>query len=412
MQLGLLGIFDAGPFERPGGGVDTERVVQELAARAARVPTLRARILWPRPGRGRPLRVDDPAFQPLRHLRVVVPADPADLGTWAAGRATRPLEPDRPLWRGEVADLGDGRFAVLVVLSHLLADGPAGVAVLGRLLDVLPGPDPATPGAVTGPAGPVGWRPTAPRRSGLRDLGAAMRTFAGPEPATSLPRDIGPDRRLGVVRVPLPWLREVAHREGVTVNDLLLTAVAGGFRRLLAGRGEPVAGLTLRCTVPAAAGRPGRQVTGMLVVPLPVGEPPARCLALVHAETTEGKARLAAGGRDLAALHLPFPLARPLLRRLRRFGSRRITAAVADVVGPREPLELAGARLLEAVPIAPLAALVPLSLAALSYADVLVVSVNADAAIKDLGAFTDGMAASFTERLGRPLPGPPPTSRR
>jgi len=72
-----------------------------------------------------------------------------------------------------------------------------------------------------------------------------------------------------------------------------------------------------------------------------------------------------------------------------------MTLAVTDVPGPRTPLWLAGARLLSAVPIAPLSTGVSLSVAALSYTDELTVSINADGAITDLDVLTDGVADTF-----------------
>jgi WS/DGAT/MGAT family acyltransferase len=230
----------------------------------------------------------------------------------------------------------------------------------------------------------------------LRQFRAAGREFAGPEPATSLSRRVGPDRTLGIVRQPLQQLQRTGHGLGVTVNDLLLAAVTGGLRQLLTARGDSTAELVLRASVPAATGRADHQVMNMLVVGLPVGEPdPLRRLTAIHHATAESKARLRAIGGDLTDLRLPTPVVRRVRRWARRFGSRHITLAVTDVPGPRAPLWLAGARLLHAVPIAPLSTGVPLSIAALSYTSELTVTINADAAITDLDVLTDGVAEAF-----------------
>ncbi len=94
-------------------------------------------------------------------------------------------------------------------------------------------------------------------------------------------------------------------------------------------------------------------------------------------------------------VHLPIPLARVGMSWLRRFGGTRVTLFVTDVPGPTTPLWLAGARLLEAVPVAPLVQHVALGVAALSYAGELVVSVHADGAVTDLDVMTDAMTVSF-----------------
>jgi len=67
--------------------------------------------------------------------------------------------------------------------------------------------------------------------------------------------------------------------------------------------------------------------------------------------------------------------------------------------------------MLEAVPVAPLVPLVPISVAALSYGGSLAVAVNADAAVADLDLVAAGMQRSFSRyrelaALGEHLPMP------
>jgi diacylglycerol O-acyltransferase / wax synthase len=72
-------------------------------------------------------------------------------------------------------------------------------------------------------------------------------------------------------------------------------------------------------------------------------------------------------------------------------------------------LWLGGARMLDAVPIAPLTADVPVGVAALSYAGTLAVSVNVDAALTDVDVLAHGIERGFTElgvRAGRWRPHP------
>jgi WS/DGAT/MGAT family acyltransferase len=419
-QIGLLGLFDAGPHLRPDGTIDVAPIRDELVARARCVPALGRRVVWTRVGEGRPAWARDPAFDPARHITVTTVPAGADLAHWAANRVTRPLAMDRPLWCTEILDgLPDGRFGLVVVLHHVAADGRGGVAIAGSLLDPRPDARPTPSSVDTAPSLPshrglllerlhdlraalrTARPPVAERlrrfRRGMGQAREEMAAFRTPEPVTSLPRRIGPSRRMVVVRQSLADVRGTGHSLDVTVNDLVLAAVTGGLRELLSGRGELVDGLVLRTTVPAATGRPG-QVVGMLVVGLPVGEPdPLRRLARISRATTAGKTRMRAAGDVTDALHLPVFLARALVRRGRRFGSRRITLSVTDVPGPPAPLWLAGARLLTAVPIAPLVPLVPLSAAALSYSGELAVSVNADAEVDDLDVLAAGVERSFAE---------------
>jgi WS/DGAT/MGAT family acyltransferase len=418
-QIALLGIFDGSPFLQPDGTLDVPRIRRELVLRAGHVEALARRVVWTRVGEGMPVWASDPSFDPERHVEAGTLPPGADLADWAANRMLRPLPMDRPMWRAEVVDgLPDGHFALIVVVHHVVADGLAGVALASSLLD--PAPDTA-PAAVPPPAVPPlpshrdlrrargreilaalrrGWPPRIPdlRRlrqllRQLRDASTDLRTRTS---ETSLPRQVGPRRRLVVVRQPLDDLKQTGHALGVTVNDLLLAAVTGGLRRLLSARGEDVDRLVLRTSVPAATGA-GHQASGIMLVDLPVAEPdPLRRVAAIRAATARSKQRLYSGAGDVTeVVHLAIPLARLGMRWLRRFGGTRVNLFVTDVPGPSSPLWLAGARLLEAVPVAPLVQHVGLGVAALSYAGELTVSVLADGSVTDLHLLADGVAESF-----------------
>jgi len=110
------------------------------------------------------------------------------------------------------------------------------------------------------------------------------------------------------------------------------------------------------------------------------------------------KARIRGGGGDVTeVLHLPGPLAQLAVRWMRRAAHKHINLFVTNVPGPPEPLWLAGARLLDAVPVAPLTADVPIGVAALSYANTLAVSVNADSAITDVDVLVRGIERGFVD---------------
>ena len=76
---------------------------------------------------------------------------------------------------------------------------------------------------------------------------------------------------------------------------MVLAAVAGGLRQLLASRGEDVQELTLRTMVPISLhqeqpGQASGNQDGWMIVPLPLGESdPVRRLNLIAAETAERK---------------------------------------------------------------------------------------------------------------------------
>lgn len=413
-QIAMIGELDAAPLLDSSGRLDVARVRTELARRAARVPALARRILWTRFGEGPPAWMVDPRFDPAGHIESSTLPPGTGFAAWCADRVLRPLDPDRPPWRAEIVDgLPGGRFGLLVVMHHVLADGLTGVTIAGRLLD-------GSPDAVTGPARAEPATPPPShrtlvrdaRRNRLRAVGRALRNLprlpaavrravrqfrdaAGDlratAPRTCLPRRVGPGRRLAVVRFPLADLRAAGHALGATVNDILLAATATGLRELFLARGEPVDGLTLRASMPVGAG--SGQPEGMLLLGLPLDEPdPRRRLAAIVATTTELKTRLRTGGGDVFdVLHLPAPLARLAVRWMRGRAARYINLFVTNVPGPPRPLWLAGARLLDTVPVAPLAAGVPVSVAALSYAGTLAVAVNVDAQVSDPDVLAAGI---------------------
>jgi WS/DGAT/MGAT family acyltransferase len=337
-----------------------------------------------------------------------------DLLSWSADRIVQRLDRGNPMWRVDVVPLPDGEFALLFVAHHVLADGRTGAAILRRLLD-------APAGASVSFEPPPSTRPPSPaaaRRSRWRRLRDAVGDLRRRAPRTSLYRTVGLHRRLAVVTADLADLRAAETATGATVNDVLLAAVTAGLRAFLASRGDPVDRLTLRASMPVSSGAAG-QPEGMLLVSLPVNEPSGRRrLAAITASTTALKGRLREGGGNVFdVLHLPTPLARAAVLSMRRIARHSVNLFVTNVPGPTVPLSLAGARLLAAVPVAPLAGEVPLGIAALSYAGRLQVAINADAGIGDLSVLRDAMTTEFAvlaamARTGAPSWGTPETHLR
>jgi hypothetical protein len=148
----------------------------------------------------------------------------------------------------------------------------------------------------------------------------------------------------------------------------------------------------------------GNQV-GLMIAPLPVGEPdPTQRLQHITRATTEHKHRpeLGASLRPVGSL--------TILRALNRYSrhQRLVDLFVTNVPGPKRPLYLLGARLLEAFPVVQVAGNVPLSVAALSYDRQLTIGIQSDPdGCPDLDVFADGLRRSL-EELGAatpPLPG-------
>jgi WS/DGAT/MGAT family acyltransferase len=393
-DIGVIAVLDGTPLYDAAGRLRIEMVRDAIARRLHLVPRLRQVLYRPMWGLGRPLWVDVQTFDIARHVRVQ--PLPAGSGEEQLVRAcerlhARRLDQSRPLWElWLLPGLLAGRVGMFMKIHHAIADGVAGTALIGALL----GPEPER----DGPPPPWTPRPVPTRRKLLVDnvvrhgtalstslvhLAHPMRTwrrlslgwrefrevFGDPAPRTSLNRPIGSVRRFGVCRSRLDLAKDVAHAASATVNDLVLAAIAGGLRELLQSRGEPVDSLVLRAMVPVSLrhgpSAPQGNLDGGMVVPVPVGEPETgRRLRLIAAATARCKTRVM---RPPETGFLASAIVRKgMLRMMRR--QRLANVYVTNVPGPRVPLHLGGARLLEMFPVVPLSGNLTLGVGVLSYA--------------------------------------------
>ena len=172
MQAGAVLMLDAGP------DFDLAAAKATLAARITAVPRLRQRLVRAPLGCGRPIWVDDRAFDIEAHVRSVPcqpPGDEAALLELVTAIATRPLPWSRPLWSATfVTGLASGRVALIVVFHHVLADGIGGLAVLASLVD-------SAPGAASAPLPRPASLPAPARFPGQpRPAGSSPGTRSGP----------------------------------------------------------------------------------------------------------------------------------------------------------------------------------------------------------------------------------------
>jgi diacylglycerol O-acyltransferase / wax synthase len=440
-DIGVVAVLDGAGLFDGAGRLRINRVRDRIAGRLDLAPRLRQVVYRPPPGLGRPLWVDAPSFNIADHIHVhplPTPAGETELLQACEELRRRSLDPSRPLWQlWLLPGLPDGQVGMFIKLHHAIADGVAGVALLGNLLDHAA--DAAPPAAP-----PWTPRPAPAARDLLLDnlrryadalarstshlnhpagaTGRVRRTWGSVRelltepraPRTSLNRPIGATRRIAVVHCHLDAVHEAAHHADASVNDAVLAAVAGGLRDLLQSRRENVTGLVLHAMVPVALHDPSLGPAqgnryGVMVVSLPIGEPNAtRRLQTIAAQTTRRKHQpRRPWGTGL--------LGSPLVQRLAiRLADRQhfINIHVANVPGPATPLYLAGARLTEAFPVTPLSGNVTLGVGVLSYTDQLNISVIADRdACPDLPTFTTGLTNCLSELTGATVAGTPASIR-
>jgi diacylglycerol O-acyltransferase / wax synthase len=423
-HIGALAILDGRRLLDADGRVMIERAREHIKRRLHFVPRFRQLLCSPSVGLGWPLWVDDPSFDVGEHVGVFPVASPggdAEVLLACETLRRRPLERSRALWEmWFLPGLPDGRVGFFMKLHHAIADGVAGVATLSAFVDAEPEPPEITPPPWT-PARMPSTRellvdnlrrrlgsvertlsaladPVGTFRRVQRSGPALREMFAeGRAPRTSINRRIGSDRRLVIIRSNLDLAKEIAHAHHAKVNDVLLTAVARGYRALLLGRGERVADLVLRAFVPVSLHQeqPGQargNVDAGMVIPLPIDEPnDVRLLERIAAESTERKKKSRPPAGDIFRSVL---LQRAFLRFMPH--QRLMNAYVADVPGPPMSLYFAGAPIHEVFPLVPITANISIGVGALSYADQFNITVVADRDLcTDVDVLVDGVNHSM-----------------
>ncbi len=190
---------------------------------------------------------------------------------------------------------------------------------------------------------------------------------------TSLNRPVGPRRRLDVIAVDLAAIRDLGHAHGGTVNDVLLAAVAGALRTLLAVRGEQLSQVTI--TVPVAARQAARGgELGNQIGIMPVTVPAAGDLGARVSRTAEITRERTSGARGAsAALFVPafLLLARTGVLSWFTNHQRVVQTFVTNLRGPADPLTFGGAAVRAIIPIPSTTGNVTVTFAASSYAGTL-----------------------------------------
>jgi diacylglycerol O-acyltransferase len=207
-------------------------------------------------------------------------------------------------------------------------------------------------------------------------------------PRTSFNRALTPNRWFAMTSLPLEEVKAVRLAFDVTVNDVVLALCAGAVRRYLDERGELpdrplLAGVPVSAGAPPAGpeGRPGR-LSGNKVSNLftslrtDIADPVAR-LRAIHDVTQAAKEVQDALGADLlidwSEVTPPriFSAWMRLYSRLRLADRHRppINLVISNVPGPRQPLHIAGGRLLDIYSMGPILEGIGLNVTVWSYVD-------------------------------------------
>jgi WS/DGAT/MGAT family acyltransferase len=426
-----------------------EDFLDHIRGRLHLVPRYRQKLAVPPAGSGRPLWVDDSSFNleyHVRHSALPAPGSEAQLLEMAARIASNPLDRTKPLWEfwlveGVEPAAGSRveRFAMLAKNHHALVDGVSGIGLATVLLDFgptparletdglrpwQPQPEPSAldlllagvrdaVGSAAGLATHALSAASQPSRSleVLRDAaeGVGELVWAGlnPAPATPLNVTIGPHRRYRVVRQELADYKAVKNSLGGTVNDVVLTVVAGALGNWLRSRGITTDGLEMRALVPVSVRSEGQRGTlgNRLTVmrgPLPVyiQDPVARLPVVSRAMDDLKRSKQAVGASTLVAVNDIAPPAVLAQASRLQFSTRLFNLLVTNIPGPQVPLYILGRELQDLFPLAFLPQGHALAVAIMSYNGRVEYGLLGDFdALPDIDVIADSIDESLAELL-------------
>jgi diacylglycerol O-acyltransferase len=439
MHIGSVSIF-----EGPAPAHDEVRAT--MLDRLHLVPRYRQRVQAVPFQIGRPVWVDAVDFDLDYHLRrtaVASPAGEAELRALAGRLFSQRLDRTKPLWELWVVEgLDDGGWAVISKIHHCLVDGVSAAELMATLFDLTPetpaygggewSPREVTSGEVardairtmaTEPIEQLRAIRHAVRRplelgreiwtvaSGVRSMSSAVKR----QRDNGLTGAIGAHRVLAWAHAPLADVKAArALAPGATVNDVVLAAVANGFRELLLERGTEPDEHGVRTLVPvsvrtkrddgAAAGDGtfNNKVSAMFAA-LPVGtvDPVARLEAVRDQLGSLKRSNQAVAAEALTALSALAPtsllaLGARVAMRMGPAAPTPIETVTTNVPGPQVPLYCAGRRMLRTYPFVPVAAPLRTSIGIFSYDGEVTFTVTGD---RDTAPDVDVIARGTAEAL-------------
>jgi WS/DGAT/MGAT family acyltransferase len=426
--------FEAGPLAKSGGGIDIDAIRRAIEACLPQVPRYRQRLKWI-PIEDHPVWVDDAEFNldyHLRHTSLPHPGSPAQLDRLVARIHAQRLDRNRPLWECWVAEgLGGGRFALLVKAHHCLIPAPG----YRDLLQVLLSPNPdereseverftprPPPSSLELARDELLRRIWLPQRAARRfarfaresrdlrhelsrraDAVAQLAGFQLRRPKRSpFSAPAGPHRRFEHRALSLATAQDVHRALGGSVNDVILSVIAGAVHRFLRHRLMSPSTLDFRLSLPVRRddGRERAAAFAQWTIDLPIWErDPLRRFARIREQTRAH------------AVAAPVLGARTLFAVAEWSGSQVLSAAARElallppadveltyVPGAERSLYLRGAKLTRGYGCAPLRPDNALAIAVFSCEGQLCFGLNADFdALPDLSRFGEALEESLEE---------------
>jgi diacylglycerol O-acyltransferase len=425
---------------------DADRLLAKIEQTVAAIPRLRQRVVEDPLGVAPPRWQTDARFELGYHLRRAgAPGkgslrDVLDLAEPAAMQA---FDRHRPLWEMTLVDgLEGGRAAVILKIHHAMSDGVGLVRMTAGLVERSPEPDPEAasrppraPDPVPEPWSPIDETVEAVRYQAARRIeqgrsaaaavvqglgrlvrgprgaiqdAAELATSAGrllapaSEPMSPLMRERSLGLRLHTFVRPLESLKGAGKSVDGTVNDAFVAGIAGGLHFYHAEHGCRVEELRMSMPINLRHGAKARHAGNQFApvrFPVPVGiaDPRAR-MAEIRRRVGAERAEPSLPALDVIAGALN---RLPAAATTSAFGRmlKTVDFVTSNVPGPRFPVYVAGARILEMIPFGPPAGAAT-NISLFSYDGRAQVGVNSDhAAVPDATAFSACLERGMDEVL-------------
>ncbi len=334
-HIGGVSIYDQSTA--PGGKVRFKQILALLESRLHLSPIFRRKLVEVPMGVDRPYWVDDPDFDleyHVRHIALPKPGDWRQLCILVSRLHSQPLSRVRPLWEmyiieglDNVEDLPTNCFGLLMKVHHSAMDGATGAQFMNVIHDLQPEatehevPIEEWSGEKVSSAKLLGkayinafkkpgdtWKLTKQIIPAMRRISASRKaeefTPLDDKQKTRFQGKISRHRVVDARKFDFDEIRAIKNSvEGATINDVMLSIVAGGLRYYLQDKGElPEQTLVTGCPIDVrteeerAAG--GNMVGFMnLALHTEIEDPAARLTAIHEASVGAKKYAQALGPR-------------------------------------------------------------------------------------------------------------------
>jgi HAD superfamily hydrolase (TIGR01490 family) len=432
VNVSLLELLDPAP--------EWDRLLAAHEWASRMVPRMRQRVVEPALALGTPTWVTDADFDLYRHVhraRLPAPGSMRQLLDLVQEFAAEPFDRDRPLWASLfVEGLDGGRAGLAIKSHHSVTDGLGAVQLMIRLHSRTAEHDPDRPEPPVPPpaeasrsgllAGQVADAVRATPMTALRQGAALLDALTRPVESASrvagqatsavrfashnaaslagseLLATRGGGWQFDIVEVPLAELKAGAKAAGGSLNDGLLAAVIGGFRRYHERLGAPADRLSVGFPISLRNTddpQGGNRFTGAkFAAPMAERDPAARVAAVRQFVLSARAASSAAADTVPAALAPALGwLPAPVISRV----SGRLTSTndvqVSSIPGVPYPVFIAGSRITHMYPFGPLpgcAAMITL----ISHDGECCIGINTDSlAVTEPGRLAEDLRAGLAE---------------